>query len=66
MLESADTRPTTAMQTAYTDYCHDLTKLVAGWNVLMTSDFDQLNAELQKQHTEKLSDPPDVQTPACQ
>ena len=65
-LESADAGPTAAMETAYTDYCHDLSRLVTGWNALMNSDLPKLNAELQAQHSQALSDPPEVKAPACQ
>jgi len=65
MLESADAGPTAAMQTAYADYCHDLTKLVNSWNALMTSDLKKLNAALQNEHAQALSDPPNVQVPVC-
>ena len=65
MLESADAGPTAAMQTAYADYCHDLTKLVNNWSALMTSDLQKLNAALQNEHAQALSDPPNVQPPVC-
>lgn len=65
-LESADAGPTVAMQTAYSDYCRDLTKLVTDWNALLNTDLPKLNAELQSQHSQGLSDPPDVPPPACQ
>jgi photosystem II stability/assembly factor-like uncharacterized protein len=65
-LESADAAPTSAMESAYGDYCHDLTRLVADWNALLTTDLQKLNAALESKHAEALSDPPEVQPPACQ
>jgi photosystem II stability/assembly factor-like uncharacterized protein len=65
-LESADAAPNAAMETAYQDYCHDLTKLVTDWNVLLGAELKKLNAALQNTRAEALSDPPEVQPPACQ
>ena len=54
-----------AMETAYQDYCHDLKKLIIDWNALLTTDLQKLNAALQNNRAEALSDPPEVQPPAC-
>jgi photosystem II stability/assembly factor-like uncharacterized protein len=37
-IDSADTAPTEAMRTAYTDYCKDLSGLVNEWNDLIKTD----------------------------
>jgi hypothetical protein len=64
-LESADHAPSTAMQTAYQDYCHDLKKLIIDWNALLTTDLQKLNAALQNNRAEALSDPPEVRPTDC-
>jgi hypothetical protein len=47
------------METAYRDYCHDLTKLVSDWNVLLSTDLQKLNAALHNKRAEALGDPPE-------
>ncbi|MEO8727239.1 MAG: hypothetical protein ABI383_14080 [Acidobacteriaceae bacterium] len=61
MVESADAAPTDATQTAYTDYCSDLGKVVVSWNALMAGDLTTLNDALR---TAKLAEIPAKQLPA--
>jgi photosystem II stability/assembly factor-like uncharacterized protein len=37
-VDSADTAPTEAMRTAYSDYCNDLAKLATAWNDLVRNE----------------------------
>jgi hypothetical protein len=50
MVDSADTAPTDAMKTAYSDYCRDLGSVVTNWNELLKSDLGGLNEQLSKEH----------------
>lgn len=65
-VEGAAAAPTSAMETAYSDYCHDLTTVVSQWNDLMTKDVPALNAQLGKAEGEELPDPPTATAPGCQ
>jgi photosystem II stability/assembly factor-like uncharacterized protein len=49
MVDSADSEPTPAMETAYSDYCHDLVAVTTGWNDLVQNDLPLLNDKLAKQ-----------------
>jgi hypothetical protein len=46
-VDSADTAPTEAMRTAYSDYCNDLAKLATAWNDLVKNELPpfKLNAQ---------------------
>jgi photosystem II stability/assembly factor-like uncharacterized protein len=48
VVDSADSAPTPAMQSAYGEYCRDLTAAAASWNELLTSDLPALNGMLAK------------------
>ena len=45
-VDSADTAPTPAMETAYGDYCRDLTAAIASWNEVIGKDIPGLNEQL--------------------
>ncbi|HEV2385714.1 MAG TPA: hypothetical protein VGS20_00525 [Candidatus Acidoferrales bacterium] len=64
-LEGSDTAPTEAMQTAYGDYCRDLTTLAADWSDLKTKDLAALNAELAGLHLEPVAVPGAPDPPGC-
>jgi hypothetical protein len=64
-VDSADTAPTEAMQTAYVDYCHDLTTLATGWNDLLKTDLPALNEQLAKQHLGPLTSQPLTPPASC-
>ncbi len=66
-VNQADQAPTEAMQTAYQDYCKDLTKVSQQWSDLMKQDLPAVNEQLTGQHVQPLSpllENPTV--PACQ
>ncbi len=53
-VDGADAAPTAAMQTAYHDYCQDLTKVAQQWSDLMKQDVPATNAQLTQQKLEPL------------
>jgi photosystem II stability/assembly factor-like uncharacterized protein len=53
-VNQADMAPTDAMQTAYHDYCQDLTKLTQQWSDLMKQQLPAVNTQLTGQHLEAL------------
>jgi len=65
-VEQADAAPTAAMQTAYHDYCSDLTKLAQQWSDLMKQDLPAVNTQLTGLHLPAL---PELQlsnsVPSC-
>jgi photosystem II stability/assembly factor-like uncharacterized protein len=63
-IDSADAAPTEGLNTAYQDYCKDLTTVAAGWNDLLKTDLPALNAELSKQHLGPLS-AQTINAPSC-
>ncbi len=48
-VDSADVAPTPAMETAYEDYCRDLTGLATRWNELIEGDLTKVNQQLATQ-----------------
>jgi hypothetical protein len=48
-IDSADSGPTPAMESAYNDYCHDLLTATASWNELVKDELPSLNEQLAKQ-----------------
>ena len=48
-------RPPTRCDTAYHDYCQDLTKLAQQWTDLMKQDLAAVNTQLKEQHLQPLS-----------
>ena len=58
VVDSSDSEPTPAMETAYRDYCHDLASVADKWNGLIKQDLPVLNDQLAKQ---KLSALPAVE-----
>ncbi len=57
-IDGQDAAPTPAMQTAYQDYCHDLTTTVTNWNDLIKSDLPSVNDQLAKQRLAPLAASP--------
>ncbi len=53
-VNQADAAPTAAMDTAYHDYCQDLTKLSQRWSELMTKELPAVNTQLTQQHLQTL------------
>jgi photosystem II stability/assembly factor-like uncharacterized protein len=46
-VDSADTGPTEAMRTAYSDYCNDLAKLATAWNDLVRNELPAFKVNAQ-------------------
>ncbi|HEY2015479.1 MAG TPA: hypothetical protein VGH38_18365, partial [Bryobacteraceae bacterium] len=63
-VDSSDAAPTPAMQTAYEDYCRDLTAAATSWNELIRTDLPAVNAELSKQRLAPLPAAP-LAMPSC-
>ncbi len=63
-IDSADVAPTPAMQTAYEDYCRDLTGLATRWNELVQGDLPKVNQQLAAQRLAALPASP-AAAPAC-
>ena len=55
VVDSADSDPTPAMESAYNDYCRDLKTTATNWNALVKGDLVTLNAQLAKQKLSTLS-----------
>ena len=49
VVDSADSDPTPAMETAYNDYCRDLVTATTSWNDLVKQDIPALNEKLAAQ-----------------
>jgi photosystem II stability/assembly factor-like uncharacterized protein len=64
-VDGQDAAPTPAMQTAYSDYCRDLTTTVQSWNELMQGDLTGLNDQLRKQGMTPVSGSALVVPAAC-
>jgi hypothetical protein len=64
-VSGADAAPTVAMNTAYHDYCQDLTKLAQQWSDLMKQDLPAVNTQLTAQKLQPLSATPNPAVPAC-
>jgi photosystem II stability/assembly factor-like uncharacterized protein len=57
VVEGADMPPTEGMQTAYADYCQDLSKVSSEWTALQTHDVAAVNTQLAALHLEPLKAP---------
>jgi len=64
VIDGQDAAPTPAMQTAFDDYCHDLTTVATSWNDLLKTGLPPVNEELSKQHLPALAATP-LNAPAC-
>jgi hypothetical protein len=64
-VDGQDAAPTPAMQTAYTDYCHDVSTTVQSWNELIQNDLTALNDQLRKQSIAPLAASPLTVPAAC-
>jgi photosystem II stability/assembly factor-like uncharacterized protein len=54
-VNQADQGPTAAMQTAYHDYCQDLSKVAQQWSDLMKQDLSAVNTQLTQQKQQAIS-----------
>ncbi len=64
-IDGADAAPTPAMETAYGDYCRDLTTVANNWNELLKSDLANVNDQLAKQRLAALPAIPVSMRIAC-
>ncbi len=64
-VDEADVAPTPAMQTAYTEYCRDLTNTVKSWNELLQHDLPTVNEALAKQRLAALPSTPLAAPASC-
>jgi photosystem II stability/assembly factor-like uncharacterized protein len=65
-IDGADAAPTVAMESAYHDYCQDLTKLAQQWTDLMKQDLPAVNTQLKDQNLQPLSTAmPNPTVPSC-
>ncbi|HLJ46402.1 MAG TPA: hypothetical protein VKU01_10365 [Bryobacteraceae bacterium] len=64
-VDEADVAPTPAMQTAYTDYCRELTNAVKSWNDLLQHDLPAVNEALANQRLAALPSAPLAAPASC-
>jgi hypothetical protein len=48
-IDSSDSGPTPGMESAYNDYCRDLSIVIESWNQLLKNDLPPLNKKLEEQ-----------------
>jgi photosystem II stability/assembly factor-like uncharacterized protein len=64
IVDGQDAAPTPAMQSAYDEYCRDLTSAVESWNKLMKDELPGVNGDLEKQGVGPLATP-NLPVPSC-
>jgi len=62
-VDGADSAPTEAMRTAFTDYCKDFTTVGKQWDDLRTTDIPALNVQLTGKNQSPLKVPPALALP---
>jgi len=64
VVDGQDAAPTPAMESAYQQYCKELSSAVESWNALIKNELPGVNGELEKQGVGPLAAAP-LQAPAC-
>jgi hypothetical protein len=65
VVESADSEPTPAMQTAFDDYCRNVNVVVTGWNDMIAHSLPGINEKLATQKLSALPAAPVSVPPSC-
>ncbi len=66
LVDSADSAPTAAMQSAFTDYCKDLATVTKAWDGEVQPKITAVNQELTREHQPTLHADPMSPASACQ